>query len=159
MVHNIEIAAELLIFVRKNVVAMRAPGQQDLEFALLQQFDELIREKGYLSRSEAIRDLIRGELVNKEWATTSDQKSRVAVVTLVYDHDAHDLDHKLTHLQHTSHQVIISTMHVHMDVHNCLEVLILKGPASKIMALGNKLISTRGVKMGKIVLATTGDSL
>jgi CopG family nickel-responsive transcriptional regulator len=130
-----------------------------MDDALLAQFDELIRERGYLNRSEAVRDLIRDQLVKREWTTTSDKKSRVAVVTLVYDHDAHDLDHKLTHLQHGSHQVIISTMHVHMDARNCLEVLILKGPASRIMALGNKLISTRGVKMGKIMLATTGDQL
>ncbi|MCP4602474.1 MAG: nickel-responsive transcriptional regulator NikR [Proteobacteria bacterium] len=128
-----------------------------LDEELLEQFDNLIEEKGYINRSEAVRDLIREMLVKREWESTKDSKPRVAVVTIVYDHDEHDLGHKLTHIQHDSHDVIVSTMHVHMDMQNCLEVLILKGAAAKIVRLGNALISTRGVKMGKLILATAGD--
>ena len=127
-----------------------------LDEELLEQFDELIEEKGYVNRSEAIRDLIRERLVKREWENTKSRETRVAVVTIVYDHDEHDLGHKLTHIQHNRHDIIVSTMHVHMDSSNCLEVLILKGTAKEIVQLGNRLISTRGVKMGKLTLATTG---
>ncbi len=130
-----------------------------LDDTLLGQFDALIEEKGYVNRSEAVRDLIREQIVKREWTHTGDRTNRVAVVTMVYDHDEHELGHRITHIQHANHEVIISTMHVHMDAHNCLEVLLLKGPASEIMKMGNTLISTRGVKMGKIVLATSGDNL
>jgi CopG family transcriptional regulator, nickel-responsive regulator len=128
-----------------------------LDEELLCQFDEVIEEKGYTNRSEAMRDLIRETLVKREWESATDDKSRIAVVTIVYDHDEHELGHKLTHIQHDSHDLIISTMHVHMDERNCLEVQILKGAAADIVRLGNTLISTRGVKMGKLTLATTGD--
>ena len=130
-----------------------------LEKDLLEQFDEVIEEKGYVNRSEAIRDLIRDTLINREWQKSNAKEDRIAVVTLVYDHHKHELGHKLTHLQHHSHKVIISTMHVHMDERNCLEVLILKGKSSDILSLGNRLISTKGVKMGKLTPATTGDNL
>lgn len=130
-----------------------------LDSELLEQFDELIESKGYGNRSEAMRDLIRDLLVKREWENARDHRPRVAVVTLVYDHDKHELSHKLTHIQHKTHDVVVSSMHVHMDAHNCLEVLILKGAAADIVRLGNTLISTRGVKMGKLVLATTGDQL
>ena len=130
-----------------------------LEKDLLDQFDEVIEKKGYVNRSEAIRDLIRDSLVNREWEKAKTKEDRVAVVTLVYDHHKHDLGHKLTHLQHHAHEVVISTMHVHMDERNCLEVLILKGKSADILSLGNRLISTKGVKMGKLTPATTGDNL
>ncbi len=130
-----------------------------LEKDLLEQFDEVIEEKGYENRSEAVRDLIRDTLVSREWEKSKDKEDRVAVVTLVYDHHKHELGHKLTHLQHHAHEIVISTMHIHMDERNCLEVLILKGKSADILALGNRLISTKGVKMGKLTPATTGDKL
>ena len=130
-----------------------------LEKELLDQFDEIIEEKGYVNRSEAIRDLIRETLVNKEWEKATSGDDRVAVVTLVYDHHKHELGHKLTHLQHHAHEVVVSSMHIHMDKRNCLEVLILKGKGADILDLGNRLISTKGVKMGKLTPATTGDKL
>jgi CopG family nickel-responsive transcriptional regulator len=125
----------------------------------LEQFDDVIEERGYVNRSEAVRDLIRETLVNREWEKATTGEDRVAVVVLVYDHHKHDLGHKLTHLQHHAHKVVISTMHIHMDPRNCLEVLILKGKGADILALGNRLISTKGVKMGKLIPATTGDGL
>ncbi len=130
-----------------------------LDRNLLAQFDELIAERGYVNRSEAVRDMIREELIKKEWEDAADHSDRIAVATIVYDHDSHDLAHRLSHLQHDHHSLIISTTHVHMDETNCLEVLLLKGAAKDIIALGNSLTSTNGVKMGKLTLATRGDRL
>lgn len=130
-----------------------------LEDDLLAQFDDLIGDRGYTNRSEAIRDLIREELVKKEWDEVENEAVRVAVVLLVYDHEARELAQKLTHAQHRDHEIVVSTTHIHMDEHNCLEVLILKGRGAEVIDLGNRLISTRGVKLGKLIPATTGDGL
>jgi CopG family nickel-responsive transcriptional regulator len=130
-----------------------------LEEALLERFDELIDEKGYVNRSEAIRDLIRGELVQREWSASRSDEERVVVVTLVYDHDSSSLAQKLTHIQHENHLAVVSSLHVHMDAHNCLEVLVLRGRAEDIVRMGESLVSTRGVKFGKVVPATTGQDI
>ena len=130
-----------------------------LDEELLKQFDELIGQRGYSNRSEAIRDMIREELIKKEWSDAKSDKTQVGVAILVYDHDAHDLSHKLMHLQHDSHGLVISTTHVHMDENNCLEVLLLKGKAREISNFGNTLTATNGVKMGKLIPATTGEKL
>ncbi len=130
-----------------------------LDEKLLAQFDDLIEEQGYSNRSGAIRDLIRDELIKKEWEHADDNEQRIAVATIVFDHNAHDLGHKLTHMQHNDHELVISTLHVHMDKVNCLEVLLLKGTAKQITTFGNALTSTNGVKMGKLILATTGENL
>ncbi len=126
---------------------------------LLAKFDELISERGYENRSEAIRDLIREELVKKEWEAEGDDENRVAVVTLVYDHESRELGQKLIHTQHEEHDIVVSTLHVHMDHHNCLEVLVLRGRGADVIRMGNNLISTRGVKLGRLTLATTGQGL
>jgi CopG family transcriptional regulator, nickel-responsive regulator len=130
-----------------------------LEEGLLGQFDRLIADKGYVNRSEAIRDLIRDALVQREWSESGAREERVAVVTLVYDHDSSSLAHKLAHIQHENHKAVVSALHVHMDEHNCLEVLVLRGRAHDVMAMGEGLMSTRGVKFGRLVPATTGESL
>jgi CopG family transcriptional regulator, nickel-responsive regulator len=130
-----------------------------LEDELLEKFDEIIDEKGYVNRSEAIRDLIRGELVQRQWSSSRSDEERVVVVTLVYDHDSSSLAQKLTHIQHENHLAVVSSLHVHMDAHNCLEVLVLRGKAKDIMGIAESLVSTRGVKYGKVVPATTGQDL
>ena len=130
-----------------------------LEDDLLAQFDRLIAEKGYSNRSEAIRDLIRDSLVQRDWAESKAREERVAVVVLVYEHDAASLTQKLAHIQHENHKAVVSALHVHMDAHNCLEVLVLRGQARDVIAMGEGLISTKGVKFGKLVPATTGQSL
>jgi len=130
-----------------------------LEDDLLDRFDDVIDEKGYVNRSEAIRDLIRAELVQREWASSRSDEERVVVVTLVYDHDSSSLAQKLTHIQHENHLAVVSSLHVHMDAHNCLEVLVLRGNAKDIVRMGESLVSTRGVKFGKVVPATTGQTL
>lgn len=124
---------------------------------LLEKFDVLISEKGYTNRSEAIRDLIRDRLVEDQW-NESDHVV-VGTVTVVYNHEQSELAQKLTEIQHRRHDLIISSVHVHLDAHNCLEVLIMRGTSGEVRRAGEMLISTRGVKHGKITMTTTGKEL
>ncbi|MHB8766310.1 MAG: nickel-responsive transcriptional regulator NikR [Deferrisomatales bacterium] len=124
---------------------------------LLQRFDELIERKGYLNRSEAVRDLIRNALVEDQW--TREDEEIVGTVTLVYDHHTRDLADKLTDQQHSHHGSIVSALHVHLDAHNCLEVVVVKGRAGEVRRLADELIGTKGVKHGKLVTTTTGRGL
>jgi CopG family nickel-responsive transcriptional regulator len=124
---------------------------------LLKRFDALIAEKGYGNRSEAIRDLIRGALVEEQWA--QEEEETVGTVTLVYDHHTRDLSDKLTEQQHSHHDAIVSALHVHLDAHNCLEVVVVKGKAGEVRRLADELIGTKGVKHGKLVMSTTGREL
>ena len=130
-----------------------------LEADLLAQFDRLIAGKGYENRSEAVRDLIRDALVQREWSESKGREERVAVAVLVYDHDSSSLAQKLAHIQHENHKAVVSALHVHMDEHNCLEVLVLRGSAKDVVRMGEGLVSTKGVKYGKLVPATTGQDL
>ncbi|TAL15581.1 nickel-responsive transcriptional regulator NikR [bacterium] len=128
-----------------------------IEAGLLERFDELIERKGYVNRSEAVRDLIRNTLVEDQW-TRSDEET-VGTVTLVYDHHTRDLSDKLTEHQHSWHDKIISVLHVHLDAHNCLEVLVVRGKSGEVRKLADALIGTKGVKHGKLVTTTTGEHL
>lgn len=125
-----------------------------LDEELLEPFDALCAVKGYSNRSEAIRDLIRKALVAEEWQQADGQGA--GTLTLVYDHHKNDLARRLTQMQHDEHDIIIATLHVHLDHHNCLEVLILKGEAARVRALADKLISCKGVKHGTFSGTTTG---
>ncbi len=124
---------------------------------LLDKFDVLIQEQGYTNRSEAIRDLIRNRFVEDEWSRSSEDV--VGTVTVVYNHEQGELAQKLTEIQHRKHDLIISSVHVHLDQHNCLEVLIIRGAPAEVKKAGELLISTRGVKHGKITMTTTGKEL
>lgn len=128
-----------------------------IDESLLQQFDELIKDKGYRNRSEAVRDLMRDALVERQWAL--DDEETVGTVTLVYDHHTRDLSDKLTEHQHSHHHAIISVLHVHLDAHNCLEVAVVRGTAREVRRLADELIGTKGVKHGKLVTTTTGKDL
>lgn len=128
-----------------------------MEKLLLDKFDQLIIKKGYQNRSEAIRDLVRNNLVEEEWKIGN--KETVGTVTIVYSHHVRELTDILTELQHRYHSEIISCMHVHLDAHNCLEVMAVKGQADKIKQIADKLIATKGVKHGKLVMTTTGKEL
>jgi CopG family nickel-responsive transcriptional regulator len=130
-----------------------------LEDDLLARFDRLIEDKGYATRSEAVRDLIRDALVQRDWSRATGREEKVAVVALVYDHDSPSLAQKLAHIQHENHRAVVSALHVHLDAHNCLEVLVLRGRAADVVHMGEGLISTKGVKYGKVVPATTGQDL
>jgi CopG family nickel-responsive transcriptional regulator len=122
---------------------------------LLDKYDALIAEKAYVNRSEALRDLIRASLVDEQWSVGDAEA--VGTVTLVYDHHSRDLSDKLTEHQHTHHQEIVSTLHVHLDADHCLEVVVLRGVAREIKRVADGLIGTKGVKHGQFVATTTGD--
>lgn len=124
---------------------------------LLEKFDALIAGRGYSNRSEAFRDLIRDELVEKSWEAPD--SSVVGTVTLVYDHHVRMLSEKLTDMQHDHFHHILSTLHVHLDHDNCLEVLIVKGKAAAVRKIADALISTKGVKHGRLTITSTGAGL
>ena len=124
---------------------------------LLDKFDRLIAQRGYTNRSEAFRDLIREELVEKAWE--SPDSHVVGTVTLVYDHNVRLLSEKLTGIQHDFHHSILSTLHVHLDHDNCLEVLVLRGRASEVRKVADALISTKGVKHGRLTMTSSGAEL
>ena len=127
-----------------------------LDHHLLDDFDALIRRRKYTNRSEALRDLIRENLVGQEW---DENKDTVGTVTIVYDHHVRDLTRKLTDIQHRFQLLIVSGMHVHLDHDNCLEVLVVKGKGSDIKKVSDALVSTKGVKHGKLTMTTTGKGL
>ncbi len=124
---------------------------------LLDKFDELIGKRGYTNRSQAFRDMIRDELVEKSWESPRSQV--VGTVTLVYDHHVQLLSDKLTDIQHDHHQSVLSSLHVHLDHDNCLEVLVVRGRASAVKKIADALISTKGVKHGRLTITTAGTGL
>jgi CopG family nickel-responsive transcriptional regulator len=124
---------------------------------LLDQFDRLIGQRGYTNRSEAFRDLIRDELVQK--VAESPESHVVGTVTLVYDHHVRMLSDKLTDIQHDFHRSILSTLHVHLDHDHCLEVLVVRGKSAEVRKVADALISTKGVKHGRLTITTTGADL
>ena len=128
-----------------------------LEDDLLRDFDALIARKNYPNRSEAIRDLIRDRLVDEEWE--GGDEDTVGTITIVYNHHTRELEHALTDMQHKSFHQIISALHVHLDAHNCLEVLVVKGKSREIKKIADRLIGTKGVKHGKLTMTTTGKEL
>ncbi|MCL5023958.1 MAG: nickel-responsive transcriptional regulator NikR [Nitrospirae bacterium] len=128
-----------------------------LDKILLERFDSLIAKKGYANRSEAIRDLIRDSLVMEEWESSTSET--VGSITIVYSHDTRELTDTLADLQHHYYDAIISSMHIHLDEHNCLEVIVVKGKAKDIKAIADRLIGTKGVKHGKLSITTTGKHL
>ena len=125
-----------------------------LEDDLLRDFDRLIDEKGYGSRSEAIRDLLRDFLVQADWTALKGEQA--ATLTLVYSHHVREINDHLTEMQHDHHDLIVCTTHVHLTAHTCLEVLVLRGEATEIRAAADRLIATRGVQHGKLTMSTLG---
>lgn len=128
-----------------------------LDSDLLERFDKICDERCYQTRSEAIRDLIRKELVQKEWENQNQEVT--GTLTLVYNHHQSDLAQKMTEIQHQALDIIITSLHVHIDAHNCMEVLVLRGPVKDVRAVAQRLTSTRGIKHGKLSLSTTGKDL
>ena len=123
-----------------------------MEDKLLKRFDVLCSRKGYASRSEAIRDMVRDRLIEEEKQLGN--ANVVGTVTVVYDHHQRELEEKLTSYQHQFLDAIVSALHVHLDAHLCLEVLILRGKAKKVKQIADVLIATKGVKHGKLVLTS-----
>lgn len=124
-----------------------------MDAALLEQFDELIREVGQASRSDAIRDLVRGRLIEAD--VGDERRHALGVLTLVYDHHRSELQERLTALQHDHLEVIVTTTHVHIDHHHCLEVLLMKGRAGRLRRLAAQIGALPGVEHSQLMLTGT----
>jgi CopG family transcriptional regulator, nickel-responsive regulator len=124
-----------------------------LEEDLLTAFDRSIGGEGYQNRSEAIRDLIRDHLIQKKVANGNTEV--IGVVTLVYDHRIHHLSDVLADMQHKAHVAVNASLHIHLDEHNCLEVVVVRGRGDKVHEVASKLIATEGVQNGKLVTTST----
>jgi CopG family nickel-responsive transcriptional regulator len=124
-----------------------------LDKDLLAKFDRLIESKNYSNRSEALRDLIRQELVEREWQKGD---AVAGAVTIIYDHHKRDILNKITDMQHDFQKIIISTQHIHLDHKNCLEIIAVKGKPQEVKKLADTLRSIKGVKHGTLSMSTTG---
>ena len=124
---------------------------------LAKQLDRMAKEKGYDNRSLAVADMVRAHLVEHR-QNLGDQEIS-GTITLVYDHHKQHVQATLTDIQHDHHEVIISTLHVHLDHHNCLEVLVVRGKAGVIKRIADELIAAKGVKHGKLTVTTSGKDL
>jgi CopG family nickel-responsive transcriptional regulator len=124
-----------------------------LEKSLLMSFDAQIRERQYTNRSEALRDLIRRELVQREWREGRDV---AGAITLIYDHHRRDVLSRVTDTQHEFQGVIISTQHIHLDHHNCLEIVAARGRAEEVQKLADALTSIKGVRHVTLSMSSTG---
>ncbi len=127
-----------------------------LDGDLLRKFDEHIREKNYSNRSEAFRDLIRQELIAKEWEIGEEV---AGAVTLIYDHHHRELLNKVTDLQHDYQHAIISTQHVHLDHNNCLEIVAVRGKPDEVRRLAEILRAIKGIKHCTLSMSSTGKEL
>jgi CopG family nickel-responsive transcriptional regulator len=127
-----------------------------LEEELLKKFDRHIKKNKYTNRSEAVRDLIREELVKKEWM---ENKEVTGAITIVYDHHTRELVNKILDIQHDYHDFILSTQHIHLDHHNCFEIIVTRGKSKDIEELFQLLKSAKGVKHAGFLMATKGKGL
>ena len=123
---------------------------------LLEQFDDLLTQRGYTNRSEAIRDLIRKELIEREEV---EGKEMVGSLTIVYDHHVRELSEELIRFQHDHHMNVLSSLHIHLDHRNCLEVIVVRGKGLMIKQLSDRILGTKGVKHGRLVVTSTGRKL
>jgi len=121
---------------------------------LVEKFDALIKEKKYTHRSEAIRDLIREFIIEGRWEKKSEKV--IGCIVLLYDHELRGVEEKLTSIQHEFKKVI-SSMHVHIDEHTCMEILVVRGKAAEVKSIADVLISARGVKYGKLIASASVD--
>ena len=125
--------------------------------SLLGSFDWRIIDQGYTNRSEAIRDLIRDSLVENQWDEGGGES--VAAVSIVYDHHSSDLSKRLTALQHDTFLTVMSTVHFHLDHHNCLEIIVLRGEVTELRRIADRLTTLKGVKVGRVSYLSTGEAL
>ncbi len=124
-----------------------------LEKELLERFDDLIRSRKYTNRSEALRDMIRQELLKQEWEAGGDV---AGAITFIYDHHTRELLSKITDIQHDSQDVIISTQHIHLDHHHCLEIIAVKGRVKKVLKLADSLKAIKGVRHCALSMTGSG---
>lgn len=127
-----------------------------IETPLLRRLERLVRASGYTNRSEFIRDLIRGKLVENEWES---DKEAVGTITLLYDHHQRGLSDRLTHLQHDHHSNILATTHVHLDHDLCAEMIMVRGQGKLIRSLADSMRKEKGVLHATLSMNSTGKSL
>ena len=127
-----------------------------MDEGLLVRFDRLIREQKYTNRSEALRDLVRRELVSREW---EEERQVAGAITLVFDHHQRALMGKLTAIQHDFGSLILSTQHIHLDHHHCLEIIAVRGSSRDALRLSDRLKAVKGVKHGTLSMSSTGKGL
>lgn len=127
-----------------------------IEESLLKKFDQLIRKQNYKNRSEALRDLIRAELVSEEWSKKVTITSGIA---FVYNHHKRQLVNKLLDVQHDYHDIVVSSQHIHLDHDNCLEIVVVKGNSEKVRDLFYSIKALKGVKHIDILKSTTGSDI
>jgi CopG family nickel-responsive transcriptional regulator len=125
---------------------------------LLENYDRLIAERGYATRSEALRDLIRETLIQQKIETESEVQA-LGSLTLIYDHHARNLSQEMGRLQHDFHRIILSVMHLHVSHDDCMEVIALRGIVSEIIELANNLLSLKGIKNGKLFLTLPSSNI
>ena len=128
-----------------------------MEPALLKAFDKRIREAGYQNRSRAVCDIVRSYLVDAQWEDNG--VPVVGTVTIVYDHHSRDVERRLTELQHTHEAAIACTTHVHLSHDDCLEVIVVRGTADEVRSLADQIISSPGVKHGRLVCTAAASEL
>jgi len=116
---------------------------------LLETIDQLSERRGYTSRSEALRDIVR-EAVTREQAAADDDTPCIAALTYVFEHDTRDLARRLTETQHEHHDLSVASLHVHVDHHDCLEVAVLRGPVKAVRRFADGVVTQRGVRHGKL---------
>ncbi|MDQ3180016.1 MAG: nickel-responsive transcriptional regulator NikR, partial [Acidobacteriota bacterium] len=120
-----------------------------IEQDLLENFDRIIAERCYTTRSEALRDLIREALIQHKIETETETQA-LGSLTLIYDHHASNLLQEMAQIQHDFHQLILSVMHLHVSHDDCMEVIALQGKVAEIVQLANGLLSLKGIKNGKL---------
>jgi CopG family nickel-responsive transcriptional regulator len=125
---------------------------------LLSRFDEIITKRGYSSRSEGIRDAIRNYILHYEWMSEVEGE-RIGIITIIYDHEQRGLVNNLTSIQHDYMDLIQSSVHVHLDHDNCLEIIMLRGSGKEVKDVAEKMMSLKGVKHVKLTTVTPGKEL
>lgn len=115
---------------------------------LLEQFDRAIEDAGYANRSEAMRDMARRYLVQRQWELPEGEV--IGTITLIYDHHVPGVGQALTEAQHDAEAAVVCATHVHLDHHNCAEVIVVRGAGETIRRLADRMTSMRGVKHGEL---------
>ncbi len=125
---------------------------------LLKEFDEIIAERGYASRSEAIRDAIRDYIIKHKWIHSLEGE-RAGSISVIYNHHASDVMEKITEIQHNYSDIIVATLHLHLDHDHCLETILVRGDAKKIRELTDRLTALKGVKQVKLSVMVPGGQI
>jgi len=129
-----------------------------IDEALLENYDRFIADRGYATRSEALRDLIRDALIQQKIDARTDTRA-LGSLTVIYDHHARNLLQEMAEIQHDFHQLILSVMHLHVSHDDCMEVIALSGIVSDIVTLSNRLLSLKGIKNGKLFLTLPSSNI